>query len=42
MHFAVIVQLDDFICEKKSSYTPQAGLVPFHPDAKGLTVSNIG
>jgi len=43
MSFAVIVQLDDFPDNIKSGvYTPQAGLVPFHPDAKGLTISDIG
>jgi len=25
-----------------SEFTPQAGLVPFHPDAKGLTINDVG
>ena len=25
-----------------SLFTPQAGLVPFHPDAEGLTITDVG
>ncbi|XP_065883725.1 uncharacterized protein [Dysidea avara] len=35
-----IVMLNDFT-NMGSLFTPQAGLVPFHPDAEGLTITDV-